>query len=95
MEQQTQPKMLVHKWLYDQMYTLRNQWDIEWQWDQQRQMETIEENTGTGKGLPQNGLDLKVYQVVGFLQSQLNQEEELQRQAQNIFQMVDCAIWEY
>ena len=48
-------------------------------------METIEEKTGTGKGLPQNGLDLKVYQVVGFLQSQLNQEEEIHRQAQNIF----------
>ena len=39
----------------------------------------IEENTGTGKGLPQSEFDLKVYQVVGFLQSRLNQEEELHR----------------
>ena len=37
-------------------------------------MEMIEEKTGTGKGPPQNGLELKVYRLVGFLQSQLNQE---------------------
>ena len=64
--------MLVQTWLYDQMYTLWNQQEIEWKWDQQKQMETIEEKTGTGKGLPQNGFDLKVYQVVGFIQSRLN-----------------------
>ena len=44
-------------------------------------MEMIEEKTSIGKGLPQNGLELKVYQVVLFLQLQLNQEEELHRQA--------------
>ena len=55
-------------------------------------MEMIEEKTGTGKGPPQNRLELKVYCLVGFLQSQLNQEEELHHQAQNIFQMVDCVI---
>ena len=92
MEQQTQLNMLVQTWLYDQMYTLQNLWEIKWQWDQQKQMETIEEKTSTGKGLPQNGLDLKVYRLVGFLQSQLNREEELHRQAQNIFQTVDYVI---
>ena len=76
------------------MYTLENRRVIEWQLDQQKQMETIEEMTGTGKGLPQSGFDLKVYQVKGFLQSGLNQEEELHRQAQNIFQTIDCVIWE-
>ena len=55
-------------------------------------METIEEKTSTGKGLPQNGLDLKVYHLVGFIESQLNQDEELHRQTQNIFHMVDCVI---
>ena len=55
-------------------------------------METIKENTGTSKGLSQNGLNLKVYLLVGFHQSQLNQEEELHCQAQNIFQMVDYLI---
>ena len=55
-------------------------------------MEMIEEEIGTGKCLPQIGFDLKVYQVVGFLQSWLNQEEELHRQAQNIFQTVDFVI---
>ena len=53
-------------------------------------METIEEMTSIGKGLPQSGFDLKVYQVEGFLQLRLNQEEELHCQAQNIFQTVDC-----
>ena len=90
MEQQTQPKMLVQTWLYDQMYTLQNLREIEWQWDQQKQMEMIKENNSVGKGLPQSGFDLKVYQVEGFLQLRLNQEEEIHRQAQNIFQMVDC-----
>ena len=48
-------------------------------------MEMIEEKTGIGKGIPQNGLDLKVYHPIGFLQLHLNQEEELHCQAQNIF----------
>ena len=72
MEQHTQPKLLVQTWLFDQMYTLKNRWEIEFQQDQQNQMETIEEKPGTGKGPPQNGLGLKVYLLVGFLQSQLN-----------------------
>ena len=55
-------------------------------------MEMIEENTRTGKGPPQNGLELKVYHLVGFIQSQLNQVEELHCQAQNIFQIVGCVI---
>ena len=64
--------MLVQTWLFDQMYNLENWREIEWQYDQQNQMETIEEKTSTGKGPPQNGLELKVYCLVGFLQSQLN-----------------------
>ena len=71
--------MLVQTWLFDQMYTLRNRRVIEWKWDQQKHMEMIEEMTGTGKGIPQSGFDLKVYQVEGFLQLRLNQEEELHR----------------
>ena len=55
-------------------------------------MVMIEEKTRIGKGTPQNGLELKVSRLVGFIQLQLNQEEELLRQAKNIFQMVDCVI---
>ena len=57
------------------MHNLENRREIEWQYDQQKQMETTEEKTGIGKGPPQNGLELKVYRIVGFIQSQLNQEE--------------------
>ena len=54
----------------------------------------IEEKTRTGKSPPQNELELKVFRLVVFLQSKLNQVEGFCRQAQSIFQEVDCAIWE-
>ena len=57
-------------------------------------MMMIEEKTRTGKGPPQNGLELKVSRLVEFLQSQLNQVEIFHRQAQSIFQVVDCVILE-
>ena len=57
-------------------------------------MVLIEENTRTGKGPPQDGLELKVSRLVGFLQSKLNQVEVFHRQAQSIFQVVDYVILE-
>ena len=54
----------------------------------------IEENTRTGKDPPQNGLELKVSRLVGFLQSKSNQVEVFHCQAQSIFQEVECVIWE-
>ena len=64
--------MLVQAWLLDQMYNLLNRWEIEKEEDQQKQRVSIEKNTHTGKGPPQDGLELKVYHLVGFIQSQLN-----------------------
>ena len=87
--------MLVQTWLFDQMYTLENQREIEWEQDQQKKMEMIEEKTHIGKGPPpQNGLELKVYRLVGFLQSQLNQMEVFHCQAQSIFKVVYYVILE-
>ena len=54
----------------------------------------IEEKTRTGKDPPKNGLELKVSNLVGFLQSKSNQVEVFRCQAQSIFQEVDCVIWE-
>ena len=54
----------------------------------------IEEKTRTGKTPTENELELKVSRIVIFLQSKSNQVEELRRQAQIIFQVVDCVIWE-
>ena len=54
----------------------------------------IEENTCTSKDPPQNELDVKVFHLMGFLQSKLNHVEGFHHQAQSIFQEVDCAIWE-
>ena len=48
-------------------------------------METIKEKTHIGKGPPQHWLELKVYHIMVFLQSQLNQVEDFRRQAQSIF----------
>ena len=62
--------------------------------DQQKQKKVIEENTGIGKAPTKNELELKVSCLVVFLQSKSNQVEELRCQAQIIFQVVDCAIWE-
>ena len=76
------------------MYTLLNHREFGKEWGQQKKMVSIEENNHTGKGPPQNGLELKVSCLVGFLQSQLNQVEVFHRQAQIIFQVVDCVILE-
>ena len=54
----------------------------------------IEEKTRIGKDPPQNGLELKMYRLVGFIQLKLNQVEVFHCQAQSIFQVVDYAIWE-
>ena len=45
----------------------------------------IEEKTRTGKDPPQNELDLKVFHLVGLLQSKLSQVEGFHHQAQSIF----------
>ena len=54
----------------------------------------IEENTCTGKAPPQNELELKVFRLMVFIQSKLNQVKGFRRQDQSIFQEVDYAIWE-
>ena len=57
-------------------------------------MVMIEEKTRIGKGTPQNGLELKVSRLVGFIQSKLNQVEVFHHQDQSIFQVVEYVKWE-
>ena len=76
------------------MYTLYNLWELKVKQDQQKQRKVIEEKTRTGKAPTENELQLKVYRLVIFFQSKSNQVEELRRQAQSIFQVVECAIWD-